>query len=62
MKLEFISAQENGEILIDNRFETPKGKYQIIISRHNSNLYFFKYRDGDLLECQNLGKASVKRR
>ena len=38
MKLEFISAQEHGEILIDNRFETPKGKYQIIISRHNSNL------------------------
>lgn len=62
MKLEFISAQENGEILIDNRFETPKGKYQIIISRHNSNLYFFKYRDGTLLECQNLGKSSVKRR
>lgn len=62
MKLEFVSAQENGEILIDNRFETLKGKYQIIISRHNSNLYFFKYRDGTLLECQNLGKASVKRR
>lgn len=62
MKLEFVSAQENGEILIDNRFETPKGKYQIIISRHNSNLYFFKYRDETLLECQNLGKASVKRR
>ena len=42
MKREFILAEKNGEILIDNRLETVKGKYQIVIRRHRSDIYFFK--------------------
>lgn len=60
MKLEFICAETKGSILLENRFETEKGKYQIVIRRYNSNLYFFKYRNGDLLECQNLSTAKPK--
>ena len=60
MKREFILAEKNGEILIDNSFETVKGKYQIVIRRHHSDIYLFKYRDDKLLECQNLSCSKAK--
>lgn len=60
MKREFILAEKNGETLIDNSFETAKGKYQIVIRRHRSDIYLFKYRDGKLLECQNLSFTKAK--
>lgn len=60
MKREFILAEKNGETLIDNSFETAKGKYQIVIRRHRSDIYLFKYRDDKLLECQNLSCAKAK--
>lgn len=60
MKREFILAEKNGETLIDNSFETAKGKYQIVIRRHRNDIYLFKYRDGKLLECQNLSCTKAK--
>lgn len=60
MKREFILAEKNGETLIDNSFETVKGKYQIVIRRYRSDIYLFKYRDGKLLECQNLSCTKAK--
>lgn len=60
MKREFILAEKNGETLIDNSFETAKGKYQIVIRRHRSDIYLFKYRDDKLLECQNLSCTKAK--
>lgn len=60
MKHEFMVAETNGFILMDNRFETEKGEYRITIKRHRSAIYFFKYRNGKLLECQNLSTAKPK--
>ena len=60
MKREFELAQTYGDILIDNSFETEKGKYQVVIRKYHSDIYFFKYRDGHLLECQDLSKVSAK--
>lgn len=60
MKREFIAAKTNGDILVDNSFETEKGKYQIIIYKYHSDIFFFKYRDDVLLECQNLSKVGAK--
>ena len=60
MKREFELAQTHGDILIDNSFETEKGKYQIIVYKYHGDIYFFKYRDGRLLECQDLSKVSAK--
>lgn len=60
MKREFVAAESQGIILIENRFETPKGNYRIVIRKHKSNIYFFKYRDDKLLECQNLGAVKGK--
>lgn len=60
MKPEFIAAAQNGMTLIDNTFETPKGKYNIIISRYKNQFFFFKFRDGELMECRNLNTAMPK--
>lgn len=59
MKREFIAAAE-GEVLVSNRFETSKGHYLILIRKYHGDIYFFKYRDGNLLECQNLSKVNAK--
>ena len=60
MKREFELAQTHGDILIDNSFETEKGKYQVVIRKYRSDIFFFKYRDGRLLECQDFSKVSAK--
>lgn len=60
MKLEFICAENMGAVLMDNRFVTEKGSYRIVIRRHRNHIYFFKYRDGNLLECQDLSIAKPK--
>lgn len=60
MKLEFICAEVKGHILMDNRFVTEKGVYRIVIRRYRNHIYFFKYRDDNLLECQDLSIAKPK--
>lgn len=60
MKAEFVDVLKNGMVIVDNTFETPKGKYNILIKRYKNWLYIFKYRDGILLECRNLSTASPK--
>ena len=60
MKLEFICAEVKGHILMDNRFETEKGVYRIVIRRYKNHIYFFKYRNDNLLECQDLSIAKPK--
>lgn len=60
MKREFINAAQHGMILIDNTFETSKGKYNIIISRYNNQFFFFKIRNGEIMECHNLNTIIPK--
>lgn len=60
MKLEFIRAELGGKILLENHFETEKGTYKIVIRKYNNNIYFYKYRNDRLLECQNLSTAKPK--
>lgn len=60
MRREYIHAEVKGQILLDNRFDTEKGVYQVTIRKYNSGIYFFKYRNGVLLECQNLSKMKTK--
>ena len=60
MKHEFTVAQANGDILVDNSFETTRGKYRVIIYKYHGDIFFFKYRDDKLLECQNLSKVGAK--
>ncbi len=60
MKPEFIAAEVSGDLLLKNAFSTARGYYEILIKRYDGNLYFFKYRNEELLECQNLNKMKPK--
>lgn len=46
-----------GEVVMNNIFTTDRGLYRIACVRYNNNIYMFKYRDGELLECKNLNTA-----
>lgn len=59
MRPEFEKAVSMGPLIKSNSFETPKGKYRIDIREYKGDIYFFKYRDGDLLECCNLNKKGI---
>ena len=60
MKREFEKASTLGRLLLSNSFDTPKGRYRIDIREYEGNIYFFKYRDGSLLECRNLNKNGIR--
>ncbi len=60
MRTEFVKAYNFGTLVKSNSFDTPKGKYRVDIREWNRDLYFFKYRDGELLECMNLCKTGIR--
>lgn len=59
MKPEFVKAASRGPLIKSNSFDTPKGKYRIDLREYDGDIYFFKYRDGQLLECCNLNKKHI---
>lgn len=60
MKYRFVEALKNGEVVKNQAFDTDKGVYQITLIRHKNDIYFFKYRDGKIVECSNLNKAKTR--
>jgi hypothetical protein len=56
MKPEFVDAIKHGKVVRNQRFETPKGMYDISIVRHKNKSYMFKLRDGKMVECIDLNK------
>ena len=60
MKYRFVEALKNGEVVKNQAFDTDKGVYQITLIRHKNDIYFFKYRDGKVVECSNLTKAKTR--
>ena len=57
MKKEYIDAIYDGEIVKRQQFVTDKGNYDVILVRKDSEIYFFKYLNRNLVECCNLSKA-----
>jgi hypothetical protein len=60
MKSEFEKAYALGSLVKSNNFQTDRGMYRIDLYLWNDNVYFFKYRDGKLLECCNLNKRGIR--
>lgn len=58
MKRKFQKALEDGTNVKTSIFATDRGVYTINIRELNNDIYFFKYRDGELLECTNLSKQA----
>lgn len=54
MKMEFIKAARHGKVVKVQEFETDKGKYTINLVRYQDNIYFFKFLNGNIVECDDL--------
>lgn len=59
MKMEFIKAQNHGDVVNTQVYETARGIYELIFVRHNNEVYSFKYLNGKLVECHNLSKMKA---
>lgn len=57
MKNIYKKAIEQGKILKHQSFETSKGLYTLFLVRYKDDIFFFKYKDGDIVECHNLSKT-----
>lgn len=60
MKYRFIEALKNGEVVKSQTFETDKGVYQITLIRYKNDIYYFKYRNGKIVECNNLTRSKTR--
>lgn len=60
MKTEFEKVLTQGTLIKTNTFTTELGFYKICLYRWRRDVYFFKYRDGQLMECVNLSKIEIK--
>ena len=60
MKYRFIEAFKNGDIIKDQKFNTEKGVYRITLVRYKNDIYFYKFRDGKIVECNNLSRAKTR--
>lgn len=58
MKAEFEKARVLGMLVKRNSFDTQRGKYIISLYSWRGDIYFFKYREGKLVECSNLSKPT----
>jgi len=56
MKQEFIKAVKHGRVIKEQTFETEKGVYKIFLARYLDSIYFYKFKDNQLVECDNLSK------
>ena len=54
MKPDIEKAKLFGPLVKTNTFDTEKGKYRIDLREYKKHIYFFKYRDGQLLEACDL--------
>lgn len=57
MKTIYKKAMENGTIVKYQSFQTDNGVYVLFLVRYEGEVFMFKYKDGDLVECVNLSKA-----
>ena len=61
MKLEYINAINEGEIVKNQQFVTEKGTYDVILVRNGTDVYFYKYLNREMVECCNLTKAKGRK-
>ena len=56
MRKDFAKAASKGVVIKNQNFVTARGVYQIVFVRYENDIYFFKHRNGQLVECCNLSK------
>ena len=54
MRKDFAKAISKGTVIKNQNFVTARGVYQIVFVRYENDIYFFKNRNGQVVECCNL--------
>ena len=54
MRKDFAKVASKGVVIKNQNFVTARGVYQIVFVRYENDIYFFKHRNGQLVECCNL--------
>ena len=54
MRKEVAKASRRGIAIKSHSFVIERGVYQIVFVRYENDIYFFKHRNGQLVECCNL--------
>ena len=54
MRNDFMDAADNGEIVKTQNFVTNHGVYQLIFVKHKGDVFMYKHKNGELVECCNL--------
>ena len=54
MRKDFAKVASKGVVIKNQNFVTARGVYQIVFVRYENDIYFFKYRNRQLVECCNL--------
>jgi hypothetical protein len=57
MRDDFAAAAKSGEIVKTQNFVTARGVYQLIFVKHEGNVFMYKHRNGELVECCNLSRG-----
>ena len=60
MKDIFVEAFRTGSIVKDQKFNTDRGVYRITLVQYQNDIYFYKFRDGKIVECNNLSKVKTR--
>lgn len=56
MRPEFEKAHILGSLIKQNSFHTKRGTYVINLYNYEGEIFFYKYKDGQLVECVNLSE------
>ena len=59
MRKDFEEAVKDGKVIKNQNFVTARGVYQVVFIRHNGQVYMFKHRNGNLVECCNLSTLGI---
>ena len=60
MKTEYVKAIFDGEVVKTQVFNTERGIYQLFHVRNGRDIYFYKYKNGKMVECCNLSTLEGK--
>lgn len=61
MRDDIAMAMLMGTHVKDNTFQSNRGEYEINIVSHNGKMFFYKYRNGTLVEAINLSEIADNR-
>lgn len=57
MRDDFAAAALNGDVIKTQNFATERGAYQLVFVKYKGDVFMYKHRNNELVECCNLSKC-----